>query len=414
MRQRQRVKSKKVEERTGHHERRGRRANHHDKRGKMTKTDRSTADCTGILLLAVKAAFLLALLGMIATSGPHVPQDDDDDHEVEPPPLPPLDYDEHLTFKEPVILVGGLPGAGTQLMRALLDAHPDIRCGEGQGVVHKMVRTWRSLAYNELEVERMKLGGVSEEMVDHAMILFLLEVLENNGPPAARLCTRDNLGLVGGRYLMHIFPNIKVVFMMRDTRAAAYSLVKRQTPVMGETMASVERGMYILENLVTAMRQECVMMGPRRCLPLQYESLVLKPRETMEMVMEFLGVGWSEEVLTHDHHHVNTTGDDFQPRTSAIYQDSLTTWVDHFPPYMRDYPDSYFRQLTYLGYDPGAFPPDYSRLRPFSWSRPEPLGLQEAGRRFLQLMSKIAARGAGVTVHTPSRRNLPIKEFLFL
>ena len=30
----------------------------------------------------------------------------------------------------PLIFVGGMPRSGTTLMRAMLDAHPDVRCGE--------------------------------------------------------------------------------------------------------------------------------------------------------------------------------------------------------------------------------------------------------------------------------------------
>jgi len=30
----------------------------------------------------------------------------------------------------PIIFIGGVPRSGTTLMRAMLDAHPDVRCGE--------------------------------------------------------------------------------------------------------------------------------------------------------------------------------------------------------------------------------------------------------------------------------------------
>jgi len=36
----------------------------------------------------------------------------------------------------PVIFIGGVPRSGTTLMRVLLDAHPDIRCGEETRFCH--------------------------------------------------------------------------------------------------------------------------------------------------------------------------------------------------------------------------------------------------------------------------------------
>ncbi len=36
------------------------------------------------------------------------------------------DYDR----QSPLIFIGGVPRSGTTLMRAMLDAHPDVRCGE--------------------------------------------------------------------------------------------------------------------------------------------------------------------------------------------------------------------------------------------------------------------------------------------
>merc|ERR1719476_510620 len=37
--------------------------------------------------------------------------------------------------QSPLIFIGGVPRSGTTLMRAMLDAHPDVRCGEETRVV---------------------------------------------------------------------------------------------------------------------------------------------------------------------------------------------------------------------------------------------------------------------------------------
>ena len=39
----------------------------------------------------------------------------------------------------PLIFIGGVPRSGTTLMRAMLDAHQDVRCGEETRVVPRFV-----------------------------------------------------------------------------------------------------------------------------------------------------------------------------------------------------------------------------------------------------------------------------------
>ena len=39
----------------------------------------------------------------------------------------------------PLIFIGGVPRSGTTLMRAMLDAHQDVRCGEETRVVPRYV-----------------------------------------------------------------------------------------------------------------------------------------------------------------------------------------------------------------------------------------------------------------------------------
>ena len=43
----------------------------------------------------------------------------------------------------PIIFIGGVPRSGTTLMRAMLDAHPEVRCGEETRVVPRILQVSR-------------------------------------------------------------------------------------------------------------------------------------------------------------------------------------------------------------------------------------------------------------------------------
>lgn len=49
----------------------------------------------------------------------------------------------------------------------------------------------------------------------------------------------------------------------------------------------------------TRMLNECDLVGPN-CLKVRYESLVLRPREQLQRILNFLDLPWSENVMHHE------------------------------------------------------------------------------------------------------------------
>lgn len=110
-------------------------------------------------------------------------------------------YNQHT----PVVFVGGFPRSGTTLMRAMLDAHPDIRCGEETRVIPRMLALRQTWGRHSIEGRELEDEGMSQETLDAATTAFILQIIARHGEPAPLLCNKDPFTLKSAVYLSHIF-----------------------------------------------------------------------------------------------------------------------------------------------------------------------------------------------------------------
>lgn len=76
----------------------------------------------------------------------------------------------------PLIFVGGMPRSGTTLMRVMLDAHPEVRCGEETRVIPRLLGLKRQWQHSEKESKRLVEAGLGDEVLSSAIAAFILEV----------------------------------------------------------------------------------------------------------------------------------------------------------------------------------------------------------------------------------------------
>jgi protein-tyrosine sulfotransferase len=205
-------------------------------------------------------------------------------------------YDRYM----PLIFIGGVPRSGTTLMRAMLDAHPMVRCGEETRVVPRLLGMRSQWAKSPKESKRLQEAGLSDEVIDSALSAFILEVIAKHGDPAPRLCNKDPFTLKSSIYLNQLFPNAKFILMIRDGRAVVHSIISRRVTISGFDLKNYRKCLEKWNTAMESMYYQCLRLGLNQCLPVYYEQLILHPRDWMERILKFLDIPWHESVLHHE------------------------------------------------------------------------------------------------------------------
>ncbi|CAG0881176.1 unnamed protein product [Darwinula stevensoni] len=268
--------------------------------------------------------------------------------------------------ESPFIFIGGMPRSGTTLIRAMLDAHPEVRCGEETRVVPRILQMHNHWMKSAKEKIRLEEAGLNDEVLNAAISAFILEVMVKHGEPAQRLCNKDPFTLKSGTYLMSLFPNAKFLFMIRDGRATVHSIISRKVTITGFNLNDYRQCMEKWNAAVETMYDQCRQLGSHRCLPVYYEQLVLHPKAQMKRILEFLEIPWNDSVLHHEE-HINKPGGVSLSKVERssdqvikpINIEALTKWVGKFPKDVVDDMPKIAPMLSRLGYDPYSNPPKY-------------------------------------------------------
>ena len=227
------------------------------------------------------------------------------------------------TSSNPFVFVVGCPRSGTTLLQRILDHHPQLAVTNDSHFIPRAVRGIDADASTPLtpdlvdrvvEYRRFHRLGVDEATARAAasgaetyagFVGALYDVVAGQaGKPLAGEKTPD---YVRSLPLLHrVFPDARIVHIVRDGRDTALSLLDWATPTKGPGKLAL----WGSEPLAVAAlwwawqagagRRDGNAIGPDRYLEIRYEDLVLEPDRVMRAVSGFLDLDFTSEML--DYH----------------------------------------------------------------------------------------------------------------
>ena len=153
--------------------------------------------------------------------------------------------------------------------------------------------------------------------------------MTSRGLKAPRMCAKDP-DIVKHLIFMHeLFPKAKFIYMVRDGRAASYSLINQIFNYQTENLYASHLKIWYQFNLQT--ERQCQKIGPNHCLIVKYEDLVLHPENTIKKVMSFLNEPFNDRLLKHYAYlnEIKISKSEWSSHqiVKPIHTESLTKWV---------------------------------------------------------------------------------------
>ncbi|RNA41972.1 hypothetical protein BpHYR1_031511 [Brachionus plicatilis] len=245
---------------------------------------------------------------------------------------------ENPVKNEDFIFVGGFGRSGTTLMRAILDVHPNIRCGPETKIIPSILQWHRQFTGSK---------GIMKQIKD-------AEIISENGKLAERLCDKDPNVAKFILYLKYIFPKSKFILMIRDPRAIVYSYSKIYRKSNDSNF--LEKTAKSWNNFMKNALEECKMAGDEYCLKVYYEKLVKNPDNEIKNVINFIGERWHNSLLNHEKY----IGDEIVVSKSEwstgqiknkIHTKSISLWKKNLPKNFIKNFKTYAPMLSLLRYD---------------------------------------------------------------
>jgi len=204
------------------------------------------------------------------------------------------------------IFIVGCGRSGTTLMRLILNRHSTIAIPEETWYFPRLEKefnqlregNWRkNIATRVLELNRIHFPELTVEALEKSLADVAIDDKQNIIPVVNRECMmREGKSRWGDKtpgYVMHLpllknlFPNAKVIHMIRDGRDVVPSLLKYSS-VGPNTNSFIETAFYWKKHVMKGMEDGPKYFGSSY-MEVRYEDLVTAPEKVVREICVFIG-----------------------------------------------------------------------------------------------------------------------------
>jgi tetratricopeptide (TPR) repeat protein len=227
--------------------------------------------------------------------------------------------------QDPVFLFG-FPRSGTTLLGQILDTHADLQTLEERDTVGEMVRAFEEMTQGR---DNALVGLSSAEIATLRQIYFSKVTQYLNLRPGAVLVDKMPINTMYAHIIWRIFPDAKFILAIRHPCDACLSCFM-QAFAMNEVNAcllSLDDAAKVYAR-VMRLWQNIVHVLPLNYHRIRYEDLVTSFENETRALLDFIQVGWHDDVLKYAEHskksRINTPS--YHQVTQPIYQHAKFRW----------------------------------------------------------------------------------------
>ena len=154
--------------------------------------------------------------------------------------------------------------------------------------------------------------------------------------------------------------------MVRDGRANVHSIITRNEAIMGFDLKSYRKSLTKWNTAISAMNNQCEVLGSEYCFKVYYEQLVLHPGKWLTKIFKFLELDWAEDIMHHKTQFNRVHGISLPKVDHSSDQvvkpvsiEDLSKWVGKMPQDVVEDMANIAPMLEKMGYDAHGNPPIY-------------------------------------------------------